>query len=141
MEDRLNLVAPCGLDCGICELYLSRDNRKLMDMLVSMGIPEEVLPCDGCKSNKGDCPVIKGKCDTYACSKEKGVSFCTYCDDFPCMRLAPVADRANTLPHNIKMYNLCLINKHGVEELIKKSLQVKQAYFKGKMVIGKGPEL
>ena len=140
MENRIKLVAPCGLDCGICELYMSRKNQKLMDFLVSTGIPKEVLPCDGCNSIEGKCPVIHGKCATFECITEKGISYCSECNDFPCMKLAPTADRSDVLPHNMKVYNLCTIKKDGVEEFIRKSLKIKQLYFKGKMEIGEGPK-
>jgi Protein of unknown function (DUF3795) len=141
MKDRINLVAACGLDCGVCELYLSRNNEQLMDFLVSTGIPKEVLPCDGCNNIEGKCPVIQGNCATYKCAKDKGISFCSECNDFPCTKLAPTVDKANVLPHNIKVYNLCTIKKDGVEEFTRKSLQIKQSYFKGKMKIGEGPTL
>ena len=141
METRLKLVAPCGIDCGICELYLSRNNQQLMDFLVSTGIPKEVLPCDGCNNTEGKCPILHNKCATFQCVKEKGISYCSECNDFPCMKLAPTLDRADVLPHNIKLYNLCTIKKYGVEEFTKKSLDIKQSYFKGKMVIGEGPKV
>ena len=47
MENRINLVAPCGIDCGICELYMSRNNPQLMDYLVSKGIPRDRMFAKG----------------------------------------------------------------------------------------------
>jgi len=140
MDNRVKLVAPCGIDCGICELYMSRENQQLMDYLISTGIPKEVLPCDGCNNVEGKCPIINGKCATFECASEKNIPYCSECDDFPCMKLAPAADRADVLPHNIKVYNLCTIKKDGVEEFTKKSLEIKKAYYKGKIEIGKGPK-
>jgi hypothetical protein len=141
MSERSELVAPCGLDCGVCELYLSRNNEQLVEFLVSKGIPKELLPCNGCREIEGECPVVSGICATYVCANEKAVAFCSECSDFPCSKLAPAADRAETLPHNIKLYNLCIIDRHGVEELVKRSSDVKKAYFGGKMRIGEGPRL
>ena len=37
--ERLNLVAGCGIDCGICELYICKDNPQLIDELAAKGIP------------------------------------------------------------------------------------------------------
>ncbi len=139
MNDRIKLIAPCGLDCGSCELYLSRNNEQLMKHLVSTGIPEEVLPCDGCSSLEGKCPVIHGQCETYRCAVEKEIKYCYECDDFPCTKLAPAADKANILPHNLKVYNLCMMNKIGPDQFIKESQKIKETYFTGKMVIGEGP--
>ena len=141
MESRAKLIAPCGLDCGICELYLSRKDEQLMSALISKGIPKEVLPCDGCRAIEGRCPAIHGKCATFECANEKRVLFCSECIDFPCMKLAPAADRAKVLPHNTKLYNLCVLQKIGVEELIKRSLEIKQSYYRGRMEIGEGPKL
>jgi len=141
MDNRKSLIAPCGLDCGICELYLSREDEQLREALISKGIPEAVLPCDGCRATEGGCPVIDEKCVTFECAEAKEISFCSQCSDFPCMKLAPAADRADTLPHNTKLYNLCIIRSHGVEDLIEKSLEIKQSYYTGKIKIGAGPKL
>jgi hypothetical protein len=141
MENRTELIAPCGLDCGICELYLSRNDEQLMGALISKGIPKEVLPCDGCRAMEGRCPVIHGKCATFECANENRIWFCSECDDFPCMKLAPAADQAEVLPHNTKLYNLCVIQKIGVEGLTERSLEIKQSYYRGRMEIGEGPKL
>ncbi|UCF32988.1 MAG: DUF3795 domain-containing protein [Phycisphaerales bacterium] len=141
METRAQLLAPCGLDCGVCELYLSRDDKQLMSALISKGISEEVLPCEGCRAIEGKCPVLGGTCATYKCANTKGVVFCSECSGFPCMKLAPAADRADVLPHNIKLYNLCVVQKHGVEALIKKSSEIKQTYYRGRMLVGEGPKV
>jgi len=55
--------------------------------------------------------------------------------------LNPAADRAGELPHNIKLFALCYIRRHGVDKWKNKTAEVKQAYFRGKMVIGKGPQM
>jgi hypothetical protein len=141
MATRAKLIAPCGLDCGICELYLSRDEEQLMDALISKGISKEVLPCDGCRAIEGRCPAIHDKCATFQCANENRISFCSECNDFPCMKLAPAADRAEVLPHNTKLFNLCVIQSCGVEKLIEQALEIKQSYYKGKMKIGEGPGL
>lgn len=140
-SERKELVAPCGLDCGQCEVYLSREIPELKVYLIQAGIPEEKLPCKGCKPAGGVCAVLPGECATYSCSVEKGLDHCSECGDFPCGILAPALDGADRLPHNLKVYNLCTIKREGVEAFIKKSGKIKETYFKGKMVIGKGPEL
>ena len=43
-KERINLAAPCGIDCGVCELNMSKDNPQLIDVLVSMGIPRKKFP-------------------------------------------------------------------------------------------------
>lgn len=140
MDDRLKMAAACGLDCGICELYLSRNNQQLLDYLISAGIPVEKLPCDGCNNIEGSCPVLETECATYKCASQQGFPFCFECSDFPCINLAPAADRADILPHNMKVFNLCTIKKDGIKGFIAKSSEIKELYHKGKMVIGEGPK-
>jgi hypothetical protein len=140
-NERLRLVAPCGIDCGNCSLNMCRDDQAMMDRLVARGIPREQLPCEGCRNIGGDCPVISGKCGTYVCVRQKSVDFCFECDDFPCSKLCPSSDRADVLPHNMKVFNLCTIQQIGVEGFVNASGDLERLYFKGKMEIGKGPTL
>jgi len=140
-EERKELVALCGIDCGICELNMCKDNSELLAYLASKGIPKDKLPCAGCRDIKGHCPVIGVPCATYTCATEKGVDFCYDCGDFPCTKLQPSADRADVLPHNTKVFNLCTIKRIGVEDFVKLSSGIKERYYKGKMEIGKGPQI
>ena len=139
-SERLQMVAPCGIDCGICELFTCGENPALMERLTARGIPGDKLPCPGCRAVEGRCPVIGETCATYACVIERRVHFCYQCEDFPCERLHPAADRADVLPHNLKIHNLCVIQKRGAQGLIKQSKESKLRYFQGKMAIGKGPQ-
>ena len=140
-QERTNLVAPCGIDCGICELYTCKDNQQLYAYLLTRGIPKEKLPCPGCRELKGNCPVIPSTCATYLCVQQKQVPFCYECSDFPCTMLQPSADRADVLPHNCKVFNLCTIKRIGTEAFVKESAHIKEKYYKGTMQVGKGPQL
>ena len=139
--ERLNLVAPCGIDCGVCELYTCRDDARLFSALTARGIPADSIPCDGCRAIKGNCPVIKERCQTFECVEEKKVEFCFECSDFPCTCLHPSSKRADILPHNMKVFNLCTIKRDGVEAFVEKSTEIKKRYYAGIMEIGKGPQL
>lgn len=140
-HERKALVAPCGIDCGICEANICRDNQQLLAYLTSRGIPGEKLPCKGCREEKGHCPVIAAQCETYVCATEKGIEFCYECSSFPCTKLQPSADRADVLPHNTKVFNLCTIQRAGIEGFIGKSSEIKERYYRGKMEVGKGPQM
>jgi len=111
----------------------------MLDHFITRGIPKEKLPCPGCREVEGNCPVIHGKCETYTCVNEQKANFCFNCNDFPCSKLNPAADRADILPHNLKVFNLCTIKGNGLEYFAKKSAEIKLKYYKGKMVVGKGP--
>jgi len=139
--ERLRLAAPCGIDCGNCALNLSGNDPALMERLVQRGIPKEKLPCPGCRNVSGDCPVISARCETWECVRSHGVEFCHECGEFPCSKLCPSSQRADVLPHNLKVFNLCAIKRLGVEGFVETSADLEKLYFKGKMEIGKGPRL
>lgn len=141
-EERESLVGPCGLDCAVCELYICGDDKNLYNYLVSSGIPKDKLPCPGCRAIQGKCPVIgETICETYSCSIDRNLKYCFECKDFPCSKLQPSADLANRLPHNMKVFNLCIIKNKGIDEYINQYPLIKEKYYKGKMKIGHGPEL
>lgn len=140
LDARTSLVAPCGLDCGVCAAYHCKDDPKLLDSLVAHGLPREALPCAGCMTG-GRCPGIAGTCATLACARERGVRFCCDCEAFPCLHLAPAASGAATLPHNTKLYNLCVLACRGVEALTQESAHAKRLYYAGKLKLGAGPGL
>jgi len=72
-------------------------------------------------------------CNVYRCIEEKSIRICSDCADFPCDNLHPYADKASQVPHNSKVFNLCLIRKIGLEPWAKdKAKSVKDTYFKGK---------
>jgi hypothetical protein len=141
LDERQTLVAPCGIDCGRCECYTARDIPALLDHLVFVGIRKDRLPCDGCRAVEGACPVLETACETHSCITGRGLAFCYECGDFPCSRLNPAADRAGQLPHNTKVFNLCCIERQGLDTFIQNSGDIRLRYFTGKMVIGKGPQI
>ena len=84
-----DLMAPCGLYCGLCGVYIAtRDNndkfKKVMGNLY--GTPPEETGCLGCrqadppKKLYGYCKL----CTIRDCVREKGYYSCHQCDDWPC---------------------------------------------------------
>jgi hypothetical protein len=138
-EERRIMVAPCGIDCANCNLVLCKDDQSMFDALVKRGFAKEKLPCPGCRNAEGHCPVIGEQCETYTCARDKNLEYCFECQDFPCIKLNPSADRAEILPHNTKVFSLCVIKNRGVDRFIEESATIEKHYFKGKMEIGKGP--
>ncbi len=140
MDKKTALTAPCGLDCFNCELYeenLTDDFAALIHK--KLKIPKKQIPCKGCREQDGNhFHLPEEGCATLDCVKEKGVRLCCDCELFPCEKLAPVADSAQTYPHNMKVYNLCRIKNNGIEKWIKEAKQIRKKYFKGRFVVGKG---
>ena len=133
--DYEKMTAPCGLACFNCIIYLANKNQEMRNRVSKQfGIPPEEVGCNGCREIKGKCPVMSKECEVYKCAKRKGVKFCCDCSDFPCDHLHPYADKADSLPHNTKVFNLCLIKKMGLEAWAKeKAKKVKDEYIHGKL--------
>ncbi len=134
-EEERALIAPCGLYCGACALFKARKDKEFRIKLAQeRGIPvEQLFLCAGCRPMKGRVKAAGGQpiCDTYACVKKKGVEYCYQCDEFPCLKLAPCADKADK-PHNTKVYNLVLLQKLGIDEWLKKKERLLRQYRYGK---------
>jgi hypothetical protein len=127
------------------QLYRSnqaKDDPALMErMKSSETLKTEMLPCPGCRTVRGKCLAVDGICETYICAAEHVVDFCFECKEFPCVKLNPAADRAEVLPHNIKVFSLCCIQHQGLARFVELYPEIKQRYFHGKMAIGRGPQL
>ena len=128
-------TAPCGLDCFNCPMYLAGEDKELRTKISKdEGIPFERAFCLGCRNEKGTIAFQNRTepCNVYKCTEKKGILFCSDCSDFPCDHLHPYADRASRVPHNTKVFNLCLIKKMGLESWAEtKAKSVKDTYFKG----------
>lgn len=125
------MTGPCGIACFNCAAYLANTDKEIRARVAKqLNIKPDDVECQGCRSNGGKCGVMPTKCRVYPCAESKGVKFCCDCPDFPCDLLQPVCDKADSLPHNTKVFNLCLIKKMGVERWAKeKAKQVKEDYF------------
>ena len=58
----------------------------------------------------------------------------SHISDFPCGLLHPLAHGADRFPHNLKVFNLCMIKKMGLENWAKnKSKQSFDRYYNDKL--------
>lgn len=135
--DYRRMTAPCGMDCFNCPIYLANEDSELREKISkNLDIPFEKATCNGCRDEEGapHCFNWTEPCSVYKCAKERGLDFCFQCAEFPCDYLHPYADRASELPHNTKVFNLCLIKKMGLESWAQtKAKSVKHTYFKEKL--------
>lgn len=79
------LLAPCGLYCGVCAIYISsRDNNdKLKGKLANAyGVAPEQIDCNGCLSNEKF--VFCQVCGIRSCATSKNYEGCHQCNEFPC---------------------------------------------------------
>ena len=98
------LIAPCGMNCGICMAYLREKNK-----------------CPGCshidpylKSYRRRC--IIRNCETI---KNNRSGFCYECEIFPCRRLKQLDKRYTTKYHMSMLANLSMIRDAGIDALVK----------------------
>jgi len=136
-DEERALISPCGLYCGLCRRYQARTDETLRKQIAEQrGVPvEELYVCAGCRPLRGRVKISGGEpvCETYACAvNEKKVEFCYQCADFPCLKLAPCADRANETPHNNKVYNLVLLAKLGIDAWLERYPTLLRQYRQGK---------
>jgi hypothetical protein len=136
-DEERRLIAPCGVYCGGCRRYQARTDKNLRQQIAEeKGIPvEELYVCAGCRPLGGQVELAGGEpvCETYACAvNDKKVEFCYQCADFPCLKLAPCADRAQQTPHNNKVYNLVLLTKLGIDAWLERYPTLLRQYRQGK---------
>jgi len=89
-----DLIAPCGLYCGVCAIYVAHrdNNHKLKERLVKLykggvlgnseNLTIEDIKCRGCFSDEQF--MHCRQCEIRACTREKGYTGCHQCDEFPC---------------------------------------------------------
>lgn len=135
------IVAPCGIDCFNCEMFEDNVTKAFQARLsAATQIPEEKITCKGC-SDGNRCLLleIQGKsCKTLDCVNQKGVDYCFNCDTFPCEKLMPLANGASRYPHNMKVYNLCLMKRLGIDAWAQQASSIRKTYFNKGIVIGEG---
>jgi hypothetical protein len=100
-----NLIAPCGMNCGICIAHL-RDKNK----------------CLGCRSINENKPNGCKKCIIKSCQilKNNKMLFCSkQCQKFPCSRLKNL-DKRYKIKYKMSMLeNLQNIKKFGIKKFVK----------------------
>ena len=131
--DYKNLTAPCGIPCFECLAFKAKSNEAIKKVISkNLGMDYDKSDCEGCRNKngkgflseknnifpEGKCSLLneQGLCKIYLCTEKKQIHNCSECNNFPCENLQPLSDRADKIPHNLKIYNLCLIKKIGLEE-------------------------
>lgn len=110
-ENKINskLIAPCGMNCGICIGYL-RDKNK----------------CPGCRNMSENNPEYCKKCIIRNCEilKEHNWKFCSdKCEKYPCKRLKSLDKRYSTKYGMSMIENLKNIQKSGIRKFVKDEKQ------------------
>ena len=94
-----DFIAPCGLYCGVCAVYIAdRDNNEKFKQRLAMvyngdipgkgklregrGFTAEDIRCEGCLSEEPF--IFCRECSIRECAEERGYAGCHECDEFPC---------------------------------------------------------
>jgi hypothetical protein len=101
---KISLIAPCGMNCGICRAYLREKNK-----------------CPGCRGVDNNKPVSRTKCKIKNCNELKRINtkFCVTCKMFPCKLINQIDKRYRTKYNMSMIENLENIKLYGVETFIK----------------------
>ena len=97
------LIAPCGMDCGLCSGHLREKNR-----------------CPGCNGSDAAKPRSCVACKIKTCDKiTSGThAFCFECAGFPCVRLRQLDKRYRTKYGMSMVENLLQIEEAGIDALL-----------------------
>jgi hypothetical protein len=94
------LIAPCGINCGICQAHLRPKN-----------------PCHGCYDAEQNKPQTRARCPLRLCTKRKN-RFCYSCAEFPCDRLKRLDQRYRIRYGMSEIENLTYIRDCGIKKFI-----------------------
>ncbi len=93
-EFSLELLAPCGLYCGVCPQY-TRSPKK----------------CYGCRSSQGFARIERGLCGIVKCCRKQGIERCNACDVYhQCPRLSDFVTWDSFISHAPVIDNLDRLN-------------------------------
>jgi hypothetical protein len=98
------LIAPCGMNCGICMAYLREKNR-----------------CFGCRAPDDGKSVTRTRCKIKTCGiiKKSKAKYCYTCGEFPCANLKHLDKRYRTKYNMSMVENLNNIKEHGINRFLK----------------------
>jgi Protein of unknown function (DUF3795) len=101
MNIRPIMIAPCGMNCGICRAYLRDRNR-----------------CIGCNIDGSQKANHCSICSIKACDERAGASFCFDCNKYPCTRLEHLDQRYITKYGMSMIQNLDQIKEIGLKRFM-----------------------
>jgi hypothetical protein len=126
-ENKEKLVAPCGLYCGACPMFLAtqeKDEQKVQVLLQQFSIrgsktvPQN-MQCDGCIGG-GRVASFCRNCQMRSCAKiTKEVTRCADCPDFPCSKITNFKN--DGMLHHAEVLDNCRkLKEVGIKEWTKR---------------------
>jgi hypothetical protein len=104
MKFQGSLIAPCGMNCGICVAFLRERNS-----------------CPGCRGPDAGKTATRRDCRIKNCATfhEGEARFCFACESFPCDRLRHLDKRYRTKYHMSMIENLEHIKANGIKRFLR----------------------
>lgn len=98
-----SLIAPCGMNCGICLGYLREEDK-----------------CPTCNASDVDAPINCERNGIKGCEKLKSIqsNLCIECDDFPCSRIHEIDERYRKNYNMSMIDNLRVIKESGMDAFL-----------------------
>ena len=104
------LIAPCGMNCGICSNYLAYKNN-----IKGRGFPN----CIGCRPRNKQCAFLKKRCKDDLKLLKGEIEFCFECCYYPCEYLTRLDKRYREKYGMSMIDNLNEIKNRGINFFIK----------------------
>lgn len=95
------MFAPCGMDCMVC--YKHCYHKK---------------PCAGCLNNDEGKPEHCRKCKIKDCVKEKSLTYCFECSEFPCKLIKNLEKSYNQRYQASLIENSLFVREYGLERFM-----------------------
>jgi hypothetical protein len=107
------LIAPCGVNCGICKAHLRKNKR-----------------CLGCLIKRS----VHIACVIYNCEKLKTIAsgYCYECKEFPCRKIKHLDERHRRKMCISNIENLGMIKEKGVAYFLQKEEEKLKGLFANK---------
>jgi hypothetical protein len=123
-RNRNALIGICGLYCGSCPCYLAyreNDSEQLSQVSRETGLPLEKVRCDGCLSDRVMPHCRECRHGFRQCARDKQVTWCFQCPDFPCRRLEKFTGShiVNGVSHHAHVIeDLHYMREHGPDQWV-----------------------
>lgn len=104
------LIAPCGMNCGICSSYLAYKNK-----IKGKGFSN----CIGCRTRNKKCAFLKKRCKDDLKLLKGEIQFCFECKCYPCDVLTGLDNRYRQRFDMSMIDNLNEIKNKGINHFIK----------------------
>ncbi|MCB5248553.1 MAG: DUF3795 domain-containing protein [Candidatus Cloacimonadales bacterium] len=102
------LMAPCGLNCARCDMYLAtaaNDDEARQNIadkwsqLFGYPFKKEDINCDGCLSGGRMSIYCRDLCEIKPCAQARGITDCAQCPDYICAKLQKNRDASAAYEH------------------------------------------